>query len=1108
MNSENPYLRLRSYTETDAQYFKGRETESSEIFDLLQRNDVVVLYSESAEGKSSILAAGLYPRLRRHNFLPVSIVFTEDEFAEKSPDFDAIILGRIRQAMAEANPGGQEPMAPDFARKVNESECFEWVSTSDVEMPQDSESAAALTGSAWWMLRDFAIERYGVRVCPVLVFDQFEEVFTRAASAWTDAFFGWLEHLFSDNVPEAVGKALDAFPEGEEPEFSTRKNFRTIVSMRNEYMGELDYWGVQRHFLPEFKNSRYCLRALTLGEAEEVLDLRFADRPELKKSVLGALSGVPASKLAEALRDLPMVPAMLLSVVCGVLCEEKSAQKYLDNLKDGNSAAVDNILWDFYRTSMRECRIGPTMRKYIEDVLVDKGGKRVRTKVDSKALRRIGFRDKILPQLKKKGLVKTSRINGEDYVELVHDRLAAIIEKSRTRRSSSKQRVATMFIVILACLIMLFLGTRQQLYSDTLENHPFAELNETAEREVVINGLPYLLENNQQVLTARFHNFSNIYDLRISYCLNLRTLTLENFDNEGIPPIIFITDCPNLQSVILKGNSLRTVKIQTDEDFVLYLNPELTSLEIYDNNYRANTKVRIVPSNKESSLGIVNFESSNGILFNNIDKRISHINADIPTLAKFYNYCYYPFPETFGNIEALFYQGSRIYNANYRDNLESLRLKFNSDSTELQSIRSPLYSGPVDLSRYIRLETIKNNAFENSAISSVTFPDNLRDINPNAFKNCKNLQSVELPDSLEYVSVYAFEGCDRLERLKINTHTRISGSSFPKLQISDIEVSENPGMGSSSLHLKQGALLDEDDEPVLLTAAFDTDPEYFKETYDNPEQFYRTTLNTADGADYFIRYDDLFYIPVSDSGEIDIFDEFGRKTGSQKPEGVIYFNNDKNQDSVIYISPYMSWSNINFIASPDSIRAIHLPFGEPYYYSAGEKYVRPINMTREQMMNTVLFVPHGCAYNYYIPEYKWFKRIREDSWTERYIAPLRTYLKGHSWKNGVNILVVYFLLVLLINVILCRKIKTGRLALIFKRSLRMWAYYLPWIILPFIGAVYLAIGLGKSPQQADGIGYIVTYVTIALVVFSPQIIRFVSRIFNRYVIDPLALLFH
>ncbi len=1110
MNSENPYLRLRSYTETDAQYFKGRETESGEIFDLLRRNDVVVLYSESAEGKSSILAAGLYPRLRRRNFLPVSIVFTEDEFAEKSPDFDALILGRIRQAMAEANPGGREPLAPDFGRKVNESECFEWVSTSDVEMPQDSENAAALTGSAWWMLRDFAIERYGVRVCPVLVFDQFEEVFTRAASAWTDAFFGWLERLFSDNVPETVGNALDAFPEDEEPEFSTRKDFRTIVSMRNEYMGELDYWGVQRHFLPEFKNSRYCLRALTLGDAEEVLDLRFADRPELKKSVLAALSGVPASKLTEAPRDLPMVPAMLLSVVCGVLCEEKSAQKYLDNLKDGNSTAVDNILWDFYRTSMRECRIGPTMRKYIEDVLVDKGGKRVRTKVDSKALRRIGFRDKILPQLKKKGLVKTSRINGEDYVELVHDRLAAIIEKSRTRRSSSKQRVAMMFIVILACLIMLFLGTRQQLYSDTLENHPFAQLDEAGEKEVLINGAPYHLENNQQILTARFRNVTNIYDITISNCLNLRTLTIENFDIEGIPPTINITDCPNLQSVILKGNGLLTAHILTDEKFVLYLNPELTTLEIYDNNYRANTRVRIVPSNKESSLGIVNFESSNGIVFNNIEKKIAHINADIPTLAKFYNYCYYPFPEAFDNIEALFFGVSRIYNANYRKNQEILRLKFNSDSTTLEHIRTPFYSGHVDLSGYRKLETIANNAFENSAISSVSFPENLSDINPGAFRNCKNLRTVELPDSLKYVSVYAFEGCDNLERLKINSRTRIHGSSFPKLQISDVEVSENPGSGSEYLRLSQGALLDGDDEPVLLTASFDTDPEYFKETYDNPEQFYRTTLKTAEGADYFIRYDDLFYIPVLDSGEIDIFDESGRKTGSQKPEGVIYFNNDKNRDSVIYISPYMSWSDINFIASPDFIRAIHLPFGEPYYGFAGQKYVRPIHMTQEQMMNTVLYVPYGCADNYNIPAYKWFKEIREDSWMERIIAPLKTI--SEIIMKVFILAIVAFLFILGINHHINRKKQPKNFKRIINDSLRLWQTFAIGYLLPLIAGYYLAYC--HSHNESDALAFANIIAIPSAIIYalspllSPQILGFVSRIFNRYVIDPLALLFH
>lgn len=1121
MNSENPYLRLRSYTETDAQYFKGRESESGEIFDLLRRNDVVVLYSESAEGKSSILAAGLYPRLRRHNFLPVSIVFTEDEFAEKSPDFDAIVLGRIRQAMAEANPGAQEPMAPDFARKVNESECFEWVSTSDVEMPQDSESAAALTGSAWWMLRDFAIERYGVRVCPVLVFDQFEEVFTRAASAWTDAFFGWLERLFSDNVPEAVGKALDAFPEGEEPEFSTRKNFRTIVSMRNEYMGELDYWGVQRHFLPEFKNSRYCLRALTLDEAEEVLDLRFADRPELKKSVLAALSGVPASKLAEAQRDLPMVPAMLLSVVCGVLCEEKSAQKYLDNLKDGNSAAVDNILWDFYRTSMRECRIGPTMRKYIEDVLVDKGGKRVRTKVDSKALRRIGFRDKILPQLKKKGLVKTSRINGEDYVELVHDRLAAIIEKSRTRRSSSKQRLAMMFIVILACLIMLFLGTRQQLYSDTLEDHPFAQLNNSGARDLTVHDLYNTLKNNSTVRTARVYDDGLSETITISNCVALNRLVIPNDTCSAAlgGSRIHISGCPNLKYVYLENGSLNEVSIITDESFILILNPQLQHLEILSDNYHHNPLIHIVPSTEKSNItNVVNFELLNGILFNNYENCIVHIHGDESQ----YQNSVYPFPKSLRHHGNLTYGNTTVYQTSQGNESDSIRLDFDLGGYVLGRNLTPFYRGQADLNVYGDLGIISMRAFANCSISSITFPESLVRIEIGAFYNCKRLRSAEFSNNLERIGLYAFSGCENIESMRINSHTRIDANSFPQFTISDVEISDAPGKGSDSLHLCNGAVLNRAGEPVLFLRSF-TPSEVFAEKTgwkyndgklyaprDNGNAtptYYKVASLQESEADYLMFYKGL-YSPVSPEGKVCLYDTLGEKLHLTRPYD-IYFNNHKNQDSVIYISPHIAEHDVRFTVSPDSIRTIHLPFGEPYRIDSDKnKVARQIYLTEEQMMNTVLYVPYGCADNYNIPEYKWFKEIREDPRIERYLAPLRANLKSIPWWIVYCFIFGSLLLSFLTNYLINRKKETVKLKQMLKMSFSSWLAFIIWFIIPYIGAFYLAVSYGWTTEKAFTAGGTAACVALIFIIYSPQIIRFVSRIFNRYVIDPLALLFH
>lgn len=1128
MNSENPYLRLKSYSETDAQYFKGRESESGEIFDLLQRNDVVVLYSESAEGKSSILAAGLYPRLRRHNFLPVSIVFTEDEFAEKSPDFDAIVLGRIRQAMAEANPGGQEPMAPDFARKVNESECFEWVSTSDVELPQDSESAAALTGSAWWMLRDFAIERYGVRVCPVLVFDQFEEVFTRAASAWTDAFFGWLERLFSDNVPEAVGNALDAFPEDEEPEFSTRKDFRTIVSMRNEYMGELDYWGVQRHFLPEFKNSRYCLRALTLDEAEEVLDLRFADRPELKKSVLAALSGVPASKLAEAQRELPMVPAMLLSVVCGVLCEEKSAQKYLDNLKDGNSTAVDNILWDFYRTSMRECRIGPTMRKYLEDVLVDKGGKRVRTKVDSKALHRIGFRDKILPQLKKKGLVKTSRINGEDYVELVHDRLAAIIEKSRTRRSSSKQRVATMFIVILACLIMLFLGTRQQLYSDTLEGRPFAQLNSRGAIEITVDNGANTLESNINVRNATvLVNNQNYYiDVNIIRCPKLTNLRIVQ-DSTSRKLNLHIKDCPSLQNVYLEGDSLLSFKLSDSYNngdfFKLHLNPALRHFET-NMHWSDFANMGIIPSEEPNDSGFVNFEKIDGVLFNNCEKSIDYISKKTYEYLNLSRPTYVAFPERLKSIDFLTYNRYEIHNLAKIERPDSLVLEFNEDSTVLVRCQSSLYSGKVNLTPFHHLKRIGESAFSDCNFSSIAFPSHLKEINYRAFENCKNLQSIELPDSLRIFDLTAIYGCSKLERLKINTHTSISCSigNLPFLQLSEIEISDLPGIGSDSLYLYNGVLFAKNGEPVLLTTSYRQsreladklgckyiDNKLFTQKTIDPSTYIRMTDFLDSDADYFEQQNGVLCIPISPSGIIWECDSMGNKKNATMSDRV-FFNNYLNRGSEIYIDPRISRSDIHFALNPDSIRTIHLPFGEPYRIENNNiKRVRKIDLTQEQMMNTILYVPYGCVDNYNIPEYKWFQEIREDSWMERYIAPLRVHFNKYTfWMPVLLIAIISFLAALSVYSILYPKKTPERIKIVYKKSIKWWACNIISIILTYISAFYLATNYGKSLEDASEISYYSGLGAAVIIICGPLLLRFVSRIFNRYVIDPLALLFH
>src|SRR4051794_11617220 len=71
VNAENPWPGLLAFRETDQDYFQGRRMETEDLFRLVVRERLVVLFGLSGLGKSSLLQAGLFPRLRRENVFPV-----------------------------------------------------------------------------------------------------------------------------------------------------------------------------------------------------------------------------------------------------------------------------------------------------------------------------------------------------------------------------------------------------------------------------------------------------------------------------------------------------------------------------------------------------------------------------------------------------------------------------------------------------------------------------------------------------------------------------------------------------------------------------------------------------------------------------------------------------------------------------------------------------------------------------------------------------------------------------------------------------------------------------------------------------------------------------
>ena len=88
-----------------AQYFYGREEEVAELARRVQRKLLTVLFGQSGLGKTSILRAGLVPRLRSQGYCPV---YVRIDYAHEAPEPAEQIKQAIaahRAALGRVDPG-------------------------------------------------------------------------------------------------------------------------------------------------------------------------------------------------------------------------------------------------------------------------------------------------------------------------------------------------------------------------------------------------------------------------------------------------------------------------------------------------------------------------------------------------------------------------------------------------------------------------------------------------------------------------------------------------------------------------------------------------------------------------------------------------------------------------------------------------------------------------------------------------------------------------------------------------------------------------------------------------------------------------------------------
>jgi Novel STAND NTPase 1/FHA domain len=381
---EMPFVGPRSYN-TGEKLF-GRKRETLELLDRLIAERIVLLYSPSGAGKTSLVQAGLVPALR-------------DE------DFTVPTVARVK---FEVRKGLTEPVANHYV--------FALMLSLEEAIPREQQFST--TTLARMTLPEYLEQRWptvGERGGWALIVDQFEEVLAIDPTDWPQK-----KEFFSQ-----LGSAL-------------RSEERwALFSMREEYIAGLEPY---RDLIPTQLHSDYRIDLLNYEQAQ----LAMRKTTELAGVVFEEDA---ARRLADDLRRVkvqrsetqfeeqlgPTVEPTVLQVVCWRLWSRlPSGKKKIEERDVLALGSVDSAIADYYAETMNGLGSRQrAVREWIGEELITQRGLRNQV-LEEDAFQSGRLDAPALKLLEDSHLIRAERRRGVTWLELSHDRLVAPIQKSNT----------------------------------------------------------------------------------------------------------------------------------------------------------------------------------------------------------------------------------------------------------------------------------------------------------------------------------------------------------------------------------------------------------------------------------------------------------------------------------------------------------------------------------------------------------------------------------------------------------------------------------------------------------------------------------------------------
>jgi hypothetical protein len=294
LDFERPWPGLLSFTEAGSAFFFGRNQEIAELHRRVKNQTLTILFGQSGYGKTSLVLAGLFPKLRGEGFQPIRL----------RPDYesDLSVVDQVKQHVAREFDGSVDTKASLW-------ECFHRIENPLCSV-QDGRTSC-------------------------LVFDQFEEIFTLghksiASLQQVDAFLQELSCLVENTVPPGLEAELERNPEAAEGFEFSRQGYRVVIVLREDYLA--DFEGLKRR-MPAIMQNRMRLGRLTRAQALEAIRGPASRAPQpltrldVARRIVDFLMSQPraeaGSPSAECVELVPAIDPALLNLLCRELNEKR-----------------------------------------------------------------------------------------------------------------------------------------------------------------------------------------------------------------------------------------------------------------------------------------------------------------------------------------------------------------------------------------------------------------------------------------------------------------------------------------------------------------------------------------------------------------------------------------------------------------------------------------------------------------------------------------------------------------------------------------------------------------------------------------------------------------